>query len=208
MSHMSDHPSQPYGPLHVSYDDRVLAPRPWTMAQADWAAALWPGGPVLELCCGVGHIGLALAHQLPAPVVMVDSSPVACEFAEHNAAQAGLEDRVEVRCGSLDSAVEPDERFSLILADPPWVPTQRVPEFPEDPAYAIDGGHDGLGLVRECIDVIAEHLTDDGDAVLQIGPGQSNAVRDYLDNPLLGLVARTCRTYGERGTLVRITRRR
>lgn len=205
---MSHHSSQRYGRLRVAYDDRVLAPRSWTMAQAEWAASLWPGGPVLELCCGVGHIGLAVAQQLPAPVVMVDSSPAACEFAERNAAEAGLADRVEVRCGRLDSAVKPDERFRLILADPPWVPSQRVSEFPEDPEHAIDGGPDGLALVRKCIDVIAEHLTDDGEAVLQVGPGQCTAVRDHLDNAPLDLVARTCRTYGERGTLVRITRRR
>src|SRR5688572_7240491 len=53
-----------FGPVTVTYDAGVLRPRPWTLAQAQWAAALLEGAPaghVLELGCGAGHIGLAIA---------------------------------------------------------------------------------------------------------------------------------------------------
>lgn len=198
--------------LEIAYDDRVLAPRPWTLAQSDWGVDLWDrsgGGPVLELCSGVGHIGLALAARVPAPLVMVEASSVACAFAEANAAAAGLSGQVSVRRGLLETSLEPDESFAVILADPPWVPTEAVARFPEDPVHAIDGGPDGLAVVRACIRVISRHLHPGGHAVVQVGPGQITAVRDHLDgDPGLGLVASTARAYGERGALVQLSRRR
>lgn len=198
--------------LEIAYDDTVLAPRPWTLAQAQWGADLWQrgaGGPVLELCSGVGHIGLALAARVPASLVMVEASPTACAFAEANAAAAGLTERVEVRCGLMAATVGPAERFAVILADPPWVPTAAVDRFPEDPAHAIDGGADGLDLVRACLQLIERHLDADGHAVLQVGPGQITAVRDHLDATTgLHLAATTARAYGRRGALVLLSRRR
>lgn len=196
--------------LQIAYDHRVLAPRPWTLAQAEWAADLWrrsAGGPVLELCSGVGQIGLALAAQVPADVVMVDSSPVACTFAAANAASAGLADRVRVRCGSIDAAVTPDELFRVILADPPWVPSDGVEGFPEDPVHAIDGGPDGLELARACLRTIDAHLAGDGHALLQVGPRQVGAVRRHLvHDRSLRLLATSARVYGERGALVELSR--
>ena len=49
-----------FGPVDIRHDDEVLEPRPWTIAQAEWASEL-PAGPMLELGCGAGHIGLAAA---------------------------------------------------------------------------------------------------------------------------------------------------
>lgn len=202
-------PSLTVGPLNVEYDHRVLAPRPWTLAQVDWGAALWREGPVLELCSGVGHIGLGLAAQVPAHVVMVDSSPVASAFARSNARRARLADRVEVRCAPLAEAVRPEEQFDLVLADPPWVPTALVSRFPDDPVHTIDGGHDGLVQLRTCLDLISRHLTPDGNAIVQVGPGQIQAIRDHADEqPGLGLTALTARSFGTHGALVQLSRRR
>ncbi len=50
-----------FGHLRIAYDARVLTPRPWTEAQSTWAAEVMtdaPEGPVLEVCCGAGQIGL------------------------------------------------------------------------------------------------------------------------------------------------------
>ncbi|MBI2244007.1 MAG: methyltransferase, partial [Nocardioides sp.] len=50
-----------FGPLRITFDGRVLRPRPWTAAQSEWAAEILadaPAGPVLELCAGAGQIGL------------------------------------------------------------------------------------------------------------------------------------------------------
>jgi release factor glutamine methyltransferase len=161
-----------FGPLDISYDDRVLEPRPWTAAQSRWAAevvAELPEGPVLELCSGAGHIGLLAAHLSGRPLTCVDISPAACELTRLNAEAAGLADRVEVREGPMTDVLADGEEFALVIADPPWVTSDQVTAFPEDPVLAIDGGTDGLDLARMCLEVGAKHLRRDGFLVLQVG---------------------------------------
>jgi release factor glutamine methyltransferase len=160
------------GGLDIAFDDRVLRPRSWTAAQSAWAAEILeqaPPGPVLELCTGTGHIGLLAILGNTRRLVAVDADPVACEYAAANAAAAGLADRVEVRNATMHSALEEDEEFAVIIADPPWVPSVRLGEFPEDPVLAIDGGIDGLVLARGCVEVAAGHLATDGALLLQLG---------------------------------------
>lgn len=161
-----------FGGLDIAYDDRVLRPRPWTAAQSRWAAELLatiPTGPVLELCAGAGHIGLLAVAESDHRLVAVDTDPVACEFARQNAAAAGVADRVEVRNARLEEALGCDERFALVVADPPWVPSARTSDYPADPLLAIDGGADGLDLARSCIAVAAAHLEPGGVMLLQLG---------------------------------------
>jgi len=161
-----------FGPLDISYDDRVLEPRPWTAAQSRWAAevaAELPPGPLLELCSGAGHIGLLAAHLTGRHLTCVDISPAACELTRLNAEAAGLTDRVEVREGPMTDVLAEHERFVLVIADPPWVTSDKVATFPEDPVLAIDGGADGLAIARTCLEVAAAHLRPDGFLVLQVG---------------------------------------
>ena len=161
-----------FGPLRISYDERVLTPRPWTINQSRWAAELAAGapeGPLLELCCGAGHIGLATIASTRRRLVCVDVDPVACEYTRQNADLAGVAGLLEVRTGRLEECLLPDERFAGIIADPPWVPHEEISRFPEDPVTAIDGGPDGLDLARACIRVAADHLLPGGFAVLQVG---------------------------------------
>jgi release factor glutamine methyltransferase len=159
------------GPVDVAYDHTVLEPRPWTFAQAEWAAELaqrLPDGPILELCTGAGHIGLAAALLTGRHAVLVDASEHACRFARLNAAGAGISERVEVRHGDLAGVLRADEQFPLVVADPPYIPSDEVGRFPEDPLTAIDGGHDGLRLARMCLEVATYHVTRGGVVVLQL----------------------------------------
>jgi methylase of polypeptide subunit release factors len=161
-----------FGPLDVAYDDDVLEPRPWTLAQSEWAAQLLevlPAGPVLELCAGAGHIGQVVAVRTGRPLVQVDTDAGACRFAEANAAAAGV--TAEVRCADLASALRPDERFPLVLADPPYIPTAATGAFPQDPRLAIDGGNDGLDVARQCLVVAGDHLADGGALIIQLRDG-------------------------------------
>ncbi|MDR7346526.1 class I SAM-dependent methyltransferase [Enteractinococcus fodinae] len=158
--------------LTIRYNSDVLEPRPWTAAQSAWAADLLsdtPPGPVLELCAGVGHIGLGAIRDSSRHLVMVDFSPVAQRFAEENAAANGLASQVEFRLARIEEALGADERFGLIIADPPWVPSTDTLKFPADPLTSIDGGDDGLDLARTCVDLIDQHLTETGSALLQLG---------------------------------------
>jgi methylase of polypeptide subunit release factors len=169
-----------FGSLEIAYDERVLVPRPWTEAQSRWAAELAvdaPGGRILEVCAGAGHIGLLAAHLSGRELVQVEADPVAAEYARRNATAAGLDSVVEIRCARLEDAIDPDERFPLVIADPPYLPTADVTRFPADPVAAIDGGEDGLEVLRACLDVAGHHLGTGGLAVFQVrGPAQADAV--------------------------------
>lgn len=197
--------------LTVLHDAQVLAPRSWTVAQSAWSADILrraPQGPVLELCAGVGHIGLAAVAEGRRVLVMVDLNPVACDFARRNAAAALMSHRVEVREGRMDQVIHPGEKFALIIADPPWVPSDGTAQFPEDPTIAIDGGLDGLDLARTCCGVIDAHLADGGSAVMQLGTAeQVAAISDHLASELESpLRVIELRQY-ERGVLALLARR-
>jgi release factor glutamine methyltransferase len=163
-----------FGHLEIAYDARVLRPRPWTAGQSRWAAELLeeaPAGPLLELCAGAGHIGLLAVATTSRDLVCVDLDPVACDYARSNAAACGLADRVEVRNGDLGEVLRPEERFPVVLADPPYLRPDEMTDYPEDPRLAIDGGHDGLEVVRRCLDAVRDHLLPGGSALLQLRDG-------------------------------------
>lgn len=156
--------------------------------QSAWAAELSREvgpGPILELCCGAGQIGLAAAVWSDRSLIQVDLDPIACGFARENAAAAGVGNRVEVRCAAIDESVREDERFPLILADPPYLPSATTGRFPDDPQRSIDGGSDGLELARKCLSVIALAMTNDGAALLQLaGTDQFNEIHTELPSGL------------------------
>lgn len=193
------------GSLDISYDDRVLAPRPWTVEQAAWAAAIspdLPAGPLLELCSGVGHIGLLATRLTRRRAVLVDSNAVACTLAKENARRAGLAELVEVRHGTVEDALAADERYPLVLVDPPYIPSDQTGLFPEDPQTAIDGGPDGLEVVNVCLAVAARHLAPGGAVILQLRDAeQARRVSEGTSS----LQVDEVRTVPEHGALVKLT---
>ncbi len=195
-----------FGGLEIAFDDRVLRPRTWTTAQSWWAAGLIPGlpaGEVLELCSGAGQIGLLAVVGTTRRLVCVDVNPAAAFFTQRNAEAAGMNEQVSVREGLIAESLEPGEQFPLIIADPPWVPRAETQRFPEDPLLAIDGGEDGLHIVRDCLDAIVSHLAPGGVAIIQLGTHvQAAAAATFLEGS--GLVAGEVREYGDRGVLLRI----
>jgi len=196
----------PFDGLTIAYDDRVLAPRPWTVVQSRWGAELAervPPGPILELFAGAGHIGLDAAVRAGRPLVQVDADPVACELAAYNAAAASRR-TVEVRCRPVDRALDPGERFPLILADPPYLTAAEVDRYPDDPRHAVDGGPDGLAVVRPCLQVIDEGLAPGGVALLQLrGRAQAEAVAAELPG---GLRAGAVREVDDERAVLRVDR--
>jgi release factor glutamine methyltransferase len=195
-----------FGGLEIAFDDRLLRPRTWTTAQSMWAASVLGdvgAGPVLELCAGAGHIGLLAVVGSERRLVCVDVNPVATTYVRRNAGAAGLADRVEVREGPMSQVLGDDERFPVIIADPPWVPRGQTSRFPEDPLLAIDGGDDGMDVVRECVRAISGHLAPGGVAVLQLGTtDQATAVSQaFVD---AGLTPGEVREYADHGVLLRI----
>jgi methylase of polypeptide subunit release factors len=204
-----------FGGLTIVHDDQVMEPRPWTTAQARWLAELLrsvPEGPILELCAGVGQIGLLTGALTGRDLVLVDASQDACELARENVSANRLVSVVDVRRAEIADGVGTHERFAGILADPPWVPSDQTDRFDDDPDSTIDGDEDGLGPARECLRVIDEHLAPLGVAVLQLGT-QSQAAevaRMCAGEEGPRLTVAEVRSYGEEGSsgvLVQLVRR-
>lgn len=183
-----------FGGLLIEHDDTVLEPRGWTVEQSAWAAELHPGlppGPILELCSGAGHIGLVAALRSGRELLQVDVSDDACGFARRNADAAGLGERVTVLQAPLRSLRDSADRFPLILADPPYLPSDEIGRFPEDPTLAIDGGTDGLHVLRDCVEVIDALLHPEGAALVQVrGAEQAARVAATLPDSLVSSAVR------------------
>lgn len=174
-----------FGPLTVQVDERVLRPRDWTLLQSRWVAELGPllpDGALAELCSGAGHIGQAAASLSGRRIVQVDVDPHACDLATANAERNGLAERVDVRCGDLGDTLRSGERFAVVLADPPYLPSSHAESWPDDPRLAIDGGDDGLELLRRCIQVARRHLEASGVVLLQTaGRHQIDALESDIE---------------------------
>ena len=195
-----------FGPIDVAFDESLLRPRPWTLAQSEWAAELADERPMLEVGCGAGHIGLAAAVLSGARLVQVDHDPVACRWAGINAGANNLASRVEQRCGRADEVLGEAERFGVVIADPPYVPSAEVHLYPEDPIGAIDGGPDGLDSVRSFLTGIAGHVDRGGSVVLQLrGLAQVEQLEAWLRDPSApSLEVTESRPYGDTRALVRL----
>ena len=106
----------------------------------------------------------------------------ALSLATENAVVHGVADVIEFGKADLtdDFATRPAD---LLLANLPYIPTGTIPTLPVaasfEPAMALDGGADGLDLVRRLIDELPTALVDDGTALLEIGAGQQSDVSEY-----------------------------
>jgi release factor glutamine methyltransferase len=198
-----------FGPLEIEFDDRVLTPRPWTFEQSSWAAQLSSSvgpGPILELCAGAGQIGLAAAVLADRDLVQVELDPVAAGWALANAARAGRSARVEVRTAHLAQALRTEETFPLALADPPYLRSDDRARWPDDPALAIDGGPDGLDVVRACLAVATGHLEPGAPLLLQVaGAGQADEVARLGDADAFEI--RETRAYDSERAVLLLVRR-
>ena len=196
-----------FGGLRIAFDERVLRPRTWTENQSRWAAELLPALPG-------GRRPRAVLGRRPDRAARRRRQRPPARVRRHQPGRGGADPRrtprppawrTAWRCARAGStrSLEPGERFPLIIADPPWVPRAETQRFPEDPLLAIDGGDDGLIVVRECVAAIALHLAIGGVALLQLGPGdQAAAVTRLLGHT--GLRPTETREFGERGVLLRI----
>lgn len=195
-----------FGPINVAFDESVLRPRPWTLAQSQWAAELSDGSSILEIGCGAGHIGLAAAALSGTRLVQVDRDPAACRWAGVNAAANGYAELVEQRCGRAEDVLGEAERFGVTIADPPYVPSSEVHLYPADPLGAIDGGRDGLDSVRGFLAGIAGHVGGGGSIVLQVrGLAQVQQLEAWLLAPSAPpLEVTESRAYGDLRALTRL----
>ena len=176
----------------------VLVPRPETELIVATALdlPLQNEARVLDVGTGSGCIAMTLAAERPRwRLWAVDRSPAALEVAGRNRDRHGV--AVPLFLGDLSSAVAPP--WDLVVANLPYVPTVDVAGVPvevrRDPPAALDGGDDGLVLVRRLLADLPRILRPCGGAVLEIGEGQAEAVSEVASGAGLA-VARRVRDVG------------
>jgi release factor glutamine methyltransferase len=174
--------------LDFAVDKRVLIPRPETELLVDYVATNGSAAKaIVDLGTGSGAIAVTLAKQLSGVrVVAVDASADALDVARANAARHGV--TVEFLQGDLFSPLPADARFDWIVSNPPYIPICEIASLAREvrdhePHAALDGGSDGLSVIRRIAAEAAGRLADGGRVAVELCAGQrAGAERIFLDN--------------------------
>jgi len=166
-------------------DERVIVPRSFIAELIPQQFSPWIDDPyavenVLELCTGSGCLAIMMADAFPNAVVdAVDISPDAIAVAETNIRGYSLEGRVNPIQSDLYQNV-PFKKYDMIITNPPYVNSDsmsRLPvEYLKEPQIALDGGADGMDLVRKIVAGAGQRLTPNGILMVEIGNE-----RDYAE---------------------------
>ncbi len=146
---------------------------------------------VLDLCTGSGCLAILAAQHFPnAQIDAVDISKGALAVAARNVADYGLEDRLKLYRGDLFAPLG-DARYDLIISNPPYVDAEGMaalpPECHAEPKLALDGGDDGLDIVRRIVRDAPRHLMPEGGLLCEIGRGRARIEEAFPELPLLWL---------------------
>lgn len=183
--------------LRIRTDARALIPRPETellleAAIAEVAARLTRDDMPLvawEVGTGSGAVAVALALRFRQALtlgrltlVASDASPEALELAAENLSAHGVAGLVQLACADLLTPAGASlPRPDVVIANLPYVPTRNVEDgggsLDHEPRAALDGGPDGLDVIRRLMAVVAERAAAGATLLLEIGAGQADAVR-------------------------------
>jgi ribosomal protein L3 glutamine methyltransferase len=181
-------------------DERAIVPRSYIGEILD--SELLAGGTgalvdpaslarVLDLCTGSGCLAVLAALRFPnASVDAVDISADALAVAAQNVAAHGLASRITLHRGNLFAPLG-GTRYDLIIANPPYVDAAGMaalpPECRHEPPLALDGGPDGIAIVRQIIDNAGQHLARNAGLLCEIGRNRPVLQEAYPDTSFLWL---------------------
>ena len=184
------------GDFSFYVDERVIVPRSFIAELlleqlAPWIAEPEEIGSVLDLCTGSGCLAILAAHAFPyASVDAVDLSPDALAVAERNVADYDLRDRVHLIESDLFAKLN-GRQYDLIISNPPYVDAASVAALPQEylhePKLALGSGHDGLDATHTILEHAAQHLTENGLLVVEIGHNREVLEAAYPDLPFTWL---------------------
>jgi release factor glutamine methyltransferase len=185
--------------IRLLTDARALIPRPETellveSAVMEIAARLVRDERTItawEVGTGSGAVAVALARRFRSALTLgrvrllaSDVSPEAVELASDNLAAHGVEHLVGLAVGDLLDADRPT-RPDVVVANLPYVPGELVAagegSLAWEPDLALDGGPDGLDVVRALVDQLPERLAPDGTVLLEMGADQADAIQKLVD---------------------------
>jgi ribosomal protein L3 glutamine methyltransferase len=158
-------------------DERAIVPRSLIAELLDQGLEPWlraEPARIADICTGGASLAILAAQRWPASeVTACDISEPALQLARANVESHGLERRVRLLRSDLFEAFEPEQRFDLVLCNPPYVnetSMRALPrEFLHEPRLALAGGDDGMDLVRRLLREAPAHLRPQGVLVVEIG---------------------------------------
>jgi release factor glutamine methyltransferase len=186
-----------FGDLRIAIDPGVFVPRPRSLFLVEQAVSLASEGAiVVDLCCGAGAIGLAIATSLGrAEVHAVDVEQTAVACAGRNLATVGG----YAYEGDLDEPLPSSlqHRVDLLVANPPHVPSDQIAFMPREardhePRAALDGGSDGLRIQRRIAAAAPRWLAPGGHLLLETGEPAAPTLAGLMGSA--GLTARIARS--------------
>jgi len=188
---------QEFWGLEFRVTPSVLIPRPETELLVEHALKELPRDReilIADIGCGSGCISVALAKELPAArFIAVDLSPSAVAVATDNAVRHEVSPRIMFIVGDLFEPVGqllnelPQDACDAIVANPPYIESDSIealePEVRDhEPRSALDGGPDGLDVIRRLIVEAPRFLAPGAPLLFEIGFNQSAQVRRLLDD--------------------------
>jgi ribosomal protein L3 glutamine methyltransferase len=165
------------GGLRFHVDERVIIPRSYFVEVIpqlrDWLPRGRPVRRAVDVCTGSGCLAILLAREFPrAQVDAVELSPAAAAVAARNIAAHRLGRRVKLRLSDAFDSV-PAVKYDVVISNPPYVPTRELRglprEFRHEPALALDGGRDGLDIIRKILRQARDRLQPHGIVALEVG---------------------------------------
>jgi len=169
-------------------DERVIIPRSYFLEIIPEQLDAWLPDPaevsrVVDVCTGSGCLAILLAHHFAnAKVDAIDLSADALAVAKINVDAHRLADRVKLHTSDVFDTV-PRAKYDVILSNPPYEPSAHVDampaEFHREPRMALDGGADGLDIVRKLLAQAQDRLQPHGIVVIEVGGLQAAMNREF-----------------------------
>jgi release factor glutamine methyltransferase len=176
--------------LRLAVTPDVLVPRPETEGLVEWALEVLAGRPdpvIADLGTGSGAIACALASALPgAEVLAVEVAAGALAVASRNVRELGLSARVRLLAGDLFAPLGSlSASLDLVVANPPYLPSAVIASLPpevsrHEPRAALDGGPDGLGVIRRIVAGAPPVLKPGGWLLMEIGEEQAGPLASLM----------------------------
>ncbi len=176
--------------LELEVNRDVLIPRPDTetvVGECLRLAKEHESPRILDLGTGSGCLAVAVAkYHKTAEVTAVDVSTAALAVAARNAGKQGVAERIRFLEGDLFAPIPSDERFDLILSNPPYIPHGDIAGLAVgvrdyEPHLALDGGADGYAVFDRLIAGAAERLKPGGYLIVEIGAPQEETARRRIE---------------------------